>query len=75
MNKRHGISRHEVWLAETPAGTMAALIHEGPRADAFMPNVASSDNTFDIWFKDSIQDIYGMDLGSPPSEPMPVKMI
>ncbi len=75
MNKRHGITRHEVWLAETPAGPMAAVIHEGPGADTFMPNVAKSENSFDIWFKESIKDIHGMDLGAPPPGPMPVKMI
>ena len=75
MNKRHVITRHEVWLAETQVGTMAAVIHEGPGADTFMPNVANSDNSFDIWFKNSILDLHGMDLGAPPPGPMPVKMI
>jgi hypothetical protein len=75
MNKRHGITRHEVWLAETPAGPMAAVIHDGPGADEFMPNVANSNNSFDIWFKNSILDLHGMDLGAPLPGPNPVKMI
>lgn len=75
MNERHGITRHEVWLAETPAGPMVAVIHEGLGADTFMSNVAKSENSFDIWFKDAILDLHGMDLGAPPPGPMPIRMI
>ena len=75
MNKRHGLTEHNVWFAETPAGPMAVVLHEGPGADTFMPNVAKSDNAFDIWIKESIEDFHGMDLGAPPPGPMPVKMV
>lgn len=75
MNKRHGITRHSVWLAETPSGTVAAVLHEGPGADTFMPNIAQSENSFDAWFKKCVEDLNGMDLGAPPPGPMPVQMI
>ena len=75
MNKRHGITRHEVWLAETVTGPLVAVIHEGPGADEFMPNVANSKNDFDVWFRDAIMDLHGMDLGAPPPGPLPERMI
>jgi hypothetical protein len=75
MNKRHGLTRHSTWFAETPAGPMAVVLHEGPGADTFMPNMAKSENSFDVWMKESIEDFHGMDLGAPPPGPMPVQMI
>jgi hypothetical protein len=75
FNKRHGLTRHEAWLAETPAGIMAVVVHEGPGAETFMPNVAQSENNFDIWFKKNVEDLNGMDMGAPPPGPMPLKMI
>lgn len=74
LNKRHGLTRHDVWLAETPAGPMAVVLHEGPGAETFMQNVAKSENSFDIWMKESIEDFHGMDMGAPPPGPMPIKM-
>lgn len=75
MNKRHGLTGHNVWFAETPSGPMAVVLHEGPGADTYMPNIAKSDNAFDVWIKESIEDFHGMDLGAPPPGPMPVKMV
>lgn len=75
MNKRHGLTRHNVWFADTPAGPMAIVLHEGPGSETFMPNMAKSEHSFDIWMKENIEDFHGMDLGAPPPGPMPVKMI
>ncbi len=75
MNQRHGLTRHSAWLAETPTGSVAVVLHEGPGAETFMQNVANSDNSFDVWMKESIEDFHGMELGAPPTVPMPVKMI
>lgn len=74
-NKRHGLTQHNVWFAETPAGPMAVVLHEGPGAEMYMSNIAKSDNAFDIWVKESIEDFHGMDLSAPPPGPMPVKMV
>ena len=30
FNQRYGLTRHDVWLAETPGGPMAVVMHEGP---------------------------------------------
>uniref|UniRef100_UPI003216D9DE hypothetical protein n=1 Tax=uncultured Draconibacterium sp. TaxID=1573823 RepID=UPI003216D9DE len=75
LNKRYGLVRHDAWLAETPSGPVAVVLHEGPGAETFMQNVAKSDNRFDVWMKENIEDFHGMELGAPPPGPMPVKMI
>ena len=75
LNKRHGLTRHDVWLAETPAGAMAVVLHEGPGSETFMQNVAHSENSFDVLMKQLIEDFHGMDMGAPPPGPMPVKLL
>jgi len=75
FNKRYDITRHEVWLAETPGGPMAVVLHEGPGAESFMPKLGKSDHPYDKSFVKSVGDIHGMDLNSPPPGPPPVKMI
>ncbi len=36
FNKRYGLTRHDVWLVETPAGPMAVVLHEGSGGDSMM---------------------------------------
>lgn len=75
FNKRHGLTRHEVWLAETPNGPLAIVLHEGPGGDSFMQDLGHSDNSFDKSFAKSIKEIHGMDVNAPPPGPQPVQMI
>ncbi|HKI87672.1 MAG TPA: hypothetical protein VKA38_01510 [Draconibacterium sp.] len=75
MNKRHGLTRHDVWAVETPNGLMAAVLHEGPGADTFMHDIAVSDNPVDIEMRKKIESFHGMDLSAPPPGPMPVKLV
>jgi len=74
LNKRHGLTRHDVWAVETPNGLMAAVLHEGPGADSFMQAVAASDHAFDVSMKESIESFHGMNLSAPPPGPMPEKL-
>ena len=74
LNKRFGLTRHDVWAVETPNGLMAAVLHEGPGADKFMHDVAVSDHPFDKMMKEKIESFHGMDLSGPPPGPMPEKL-
>ena len=74
FNKKHGLTRHDAWLAETPGGTMVVALHEGPGAEEFMHKVAESDDKFDLYFKEKLKEFHGIEFDSPPP-PMPVKMI
>lgn len=53
FNKKHGLTRHDAWLAETPNGPVVVALHEGPGAENFMQNVAKSNDSFDVSFKKS----------------------
>ena len=66
MNGRHGLTEDRAYLQPTPDGNFLVLaIHEGPGADSFLANVASSDQEFDQWFMGSVADLHGMDTSGP----------
>lgn len=75
LNKRHKLTRHDVWAVETPNGLLAVVLHEGPGAESFMQNVAVSDHPTDIFMRESIEKFHGMDMSAAPQGPMPVKLI
>lgn len=75
MNERHGLTQHSVWLQQTPDGNqMVVVVVDGPGADAFMGNIAQSQDATDVWFRDSIADAHGIDFSAPPP-PAPVQRI
>ena len=71
LNRRYGLTRHSAWLAETPMGPMVVALHEGPGADDFMQKIAASQNEVDVWFKEKVKEIHGLDVTQPPPGPMP----
>ena len=60
FNHRYGLTRHDVWLAETPNGPMAVVLHEGPGSDTFMQDLAQSDHPFDKWLASHIESFHDM---------------
>ncbi len=69
--KRHGITRERVWRQETPMGDFAVVHVQGPGAENMMPQMGASTDPFDIWFRDSVKDIHGIDMTQPPPGPPP----
>jgi hypothetical protein len=66
MNARQGLTDHRAYLQPTPDGSFLVLvIHEGPGADSFLPNVAQSDHEFDQWFVGAVADLHGIDTSAP----------
>ncbi len=74
MNQRFGLSRHDVWFAETPGGPVAVVLHEGTGADSFMQKLAESGNSYDVSFKNCIEEFHGVNFDGSVPGPMPVKM-
>jgi len=71
LNRRHGLTRHAAWLTETPDGQAVIAYHEGPGSDDFLQKIAASDHPVDLWFRDKIKAIHGLDLTQPPPGPLP----
>ena len=74
LNQRYNLTRHDIWHAETPGGSMAVVLHEGPGSDQFMQALGQSDHSFDEWMKDQIGELHNMKFNEPPPGPPPQKM-
>ena len=71
FNRRYGLTRHASWLTEANGGPAVIALHEGPGGDEVMPKLAVSKNEFDVWFREHILEVHGMDITQPPPGPMP----
>jgi len=71
FNRRYGLTRQASWLTEANGGPAVIALHEGPGGDEFMPKLAVSKNEFDVWFRELILEVHGMDITQPPPGPMP----
>ena len=70
FNTRHQLTDHRAWLQKNPDGSsLVIVIAEGPGAETFMGEFATSDDEFDKWFKESVADIHGFDFNAPPPPP------
>jgi hypothetical protein len=65
FNSRYELTRHQAWLAETPTGPIVAAFHEGPGAENFMSELATSDHEFDVWFRQNISEYHNIDFSKP----------
>ena len=68
--KRAGITREAVWIQSTPGGDVAVVVIESPDIQAAMGAMATSEEPFDVWFREHVRDVHGIDMAeeSPPPE-------
>jgi hypothetical protein len=67
--KRHGITREAVWIQSTPDGDVAVVYIEARDTGAAMGGIATSQEPFDVWFREHVQNVHGMDLTAPSVPP------
>jgi hypothetical protein len=60
-----GVTRETVWLQQTPMGDMGILLLEGENVAEGNRRFAASTDPFDLWFKDTVKNISGVDFGEP----------
>jgi hypothetical protein len=60
--RRHGITRESVWIQGTPAGDVAVVLIESPDLPRALLGLATSDEPFDLWFREHLLAVHGMDL-------------
>jgi hypothetical protein len=67
---RHGITREAVWIQPTPMGDLAVVYLEAADLQGALAGLASSQDPFDVWFREQIRDVHGINLedGFPPPE-------
>ena len=70
--RRVGIQREASYLNETPQGHLVVVYFdtEGPLEEIFQ-RLGTSQEPFDIWFRQKAKEIHGFDLEQPPPGPLP----
>lgn len=62
--RRLGITRHAVWHQQTPDGLVAVVYLEADDIPQAMEGVNRSDDPFNQWFRERVQEVHGIDLQS-----------
>lgn len=67
--RRAGITRETVWLQDTPGGPMSVTYLEADDLEQAMRTLASSDDPHDVWFRDLVERMHGIDISQPSQPP------
>lgn len=67
--RRVGKKREWSLLQQTPDGDLAVVVQEADDPQAMMRRFVESREPFDVWMKDKIQEVHGLDMSSPPPPP------
>jgi hypothetical protein len=60
--KRLGITREMAWVQHTPMGDMAIVYWEAENPQRILEQMAQSQDQFDEWFRQYIQNAHGLDI-------------
>jgi hypothetical protein len=70
--RRQGIERQAVWVQQTPEGPCEILLIETADPARAFREMATSQEPFDVWFRQVLLDTFGLDLtqqaGPPPEQ-------
>jgi uncharacterized protein DUF6176 len=69
--QRIGIVKEAWYLAHTPAGDQLVGYMESPDFPTALSAFSQSQDEFDRWFKQRLADATGLDLNTPPADPLP----
>jgi hypothetical protein len=67
-----GIKREAVWHQETPQGTLAVVYLEADDVGAAMQAIGTSEAPFDRWFRNTMEQVHGIDLAGSAAPPQPI---
>ena len=71
FERRVGYTVVRIWHQPTPQGDLAIAYQEGDDPAQFLPRLAAAHEPFDVWFKQQVLEIFGVDFNQPPSDPPP----
>ena len=60
--QRLGITHERLAMVETPYGSTAVTTLEGLNVNQSLGQIISSDNSFDIWYRERLQELHGINL-------------
>jgi len=68
--QRIGITKESWYLQQTPNGDLFVAYMESPDFAKALSLFGQSLDEFDVWFKQQMADVTGIDLNNPPSGPL-----
>jgi hypothetical protein len=69
--RRLGITKEIAFSAKTDSGTVAVIYIESDDFGSAFGQFVQSKDDFDLWFKQQVLDISGLDLNNPPEMELP----
>jgi hypothetical protein len=66
--QRIGLTREGWYLQRTPMGELWTVWVEGTDPAAALGSFVQSQESFDVWFKQEVEQITGVDLNQPPAD-------
>jgi hypothetical protein len=69
--KRLGITREIAYHQQTPTGDLAVVYIEAQDIPGVFQGLGTSQEPFDIWFREQAKEIHGVDFAQPPAGPLP----
>jgi hypothetical protein len=69
--RRLAITKEEWALQQTPMGSMVIVRFDAPEIAAAFAGLAESNDAFDVWFRERVLEITGVDLAAPSDDPLP----
>jgi hypothetical protein len=69
--RRLGISKEIAWLAQADGGDVAVIYIESENFESAFGQFVKSREEFDLWFKERVLDVSGLDLNNPPEMDLP----
>ena len=73
--RRLGITREVAYLQKTPQGDLAVVYIETQNIPRFFEGLASSQEPFDVWFREQAKQIHGVDFSEPLPGPLPEAIV
>jgi len=73
--KRQGTSNESWFLQSTPQGDMVLVYFETEDVQKTFEILAKSKGPFEVWFKQQVKSVTGVDLEQPSNEPPPEEIV
>lgn len=73
--KRLGITREVAYHQQTPMGDLSVVYLEAQDIQAVLQGFGTSQEPFDVWFRQQVLEINGLDFTQPPAGPLPEAIV
>ena len=69
--QRLGVTTERAYLQQTPQGDLAIIYIDAEDLGQVFQGLATSQDPFDVWFREQVLEAHGWDMTGPPPGPLP----